>query len=159
MRKAVVGAALAALAVVLTACGGGDDQGSGATATTAVAQQAAEGTVAVASTGLGEVLVDAKGRTLYVFTKDKGDQSVCSGKCAAAWPALTVTGAATPGTGVQASLLSTSKQTNGSTQVTYGGKPLYYFAGDTAAGDTKGQGLNGVWFVVRGDGSLVQSKG
>ena len=159
MRKAVVGAALAVLAVVLTACGGGDEQGSGATATTAVAQQAAEGTVAVASTGLGEVLVDAKGRTLYVFTKDKGDQSVCSGKCAAAWPALTVTGAATAGTGVQASLLSTSKQANGSTQVTYGGKPLYYFAGDTAAGDTKGQGLNGVWFVVRGDGSLVQSKG
>jgi predicted lipoprotein with Yx(FWY)xxD motif len=159
MRKAVLGAALAALAVVLTACGGGDDQGSGSTATTAVAQQAAEGTVAVASTGLGEVLVDAKGRTLYVFTKDKGDQSVCSGKCAAAWPALTVTGAATAGTGVQASLLSTAKQANGSTQVTYGGKPLYYFAGDTAAGDTKGQGLNGVWFVVRGDGGLVQSKG
>jgi predicted lipoprotein with Yx(FWY)xxD motif len=159
MRKAVLGAAVAALAIVLTACGGGgDDQGSGATATTAAAQQA-EGTVAVASTNLGEVLVDAKGRTLYVFTKDKGDQSVCSGKCAAAWPALTVTGAATPGTGVQASLLSTSKQANGSTQVTYGGKPLYYFAGDKAPGDTKGQGLNGVWWVVRGDGSLVQTRG
>jgi predicted lipoprotein with Yx(FWY)xxD motif len=160
MRKAVLGAAVAALAIVLSACGGGgDDQGSGATATTAAAQQAAEGTVAVANTGLGEVLVDAKGRTLYVFTKDKGDQSVCSGKCAAAWPALTVTGAATPGTGVQASLLSTSKQANGSTQVTYGGKPLYYFAGDKAPGDTKGQGLNDVWWVVRGDGSLVQTKG
>jgi predicted lipoprotein with Yx(FWY)xxD motif len=160
MRKAVLGAAVAALAIVLSACGGGgDDQGSGATATTAAAQQAAEGTVAVANTGLGEVLVDVKGRTLYVFTKDKGDQSVCSGKCAVAWPALTVTGAATPGTGVQASLLSTSKQANGSTQVTYGGKPLYYFAGDKAPGDTKGQGLNGVWWVVRGDGSLVQTKG
>jgi predicted lipoprotein with Yx(FWY)xxD motif len=160
MRKAVLGAAVAALAIVLSACGGGgDDQGSGATATTAAAQQAAEGTVAVANTGLGEVLVDAKGRTLYVFTKDKGDQSVCSGKCAVAWPALTVTGAATPGTGVEASLLSTSKQANGSSQVTYGGKPLYYFAGDKAPGDTKGQGLNGVWWVVKGDGSLVQSKG
>jgi predicted lipoprotein with Yx(FWY)xxD motif len=147
MRKAVLGAAVAALAIVLAACGGGgDDQGSGATATTAVAQQATEGTVAVASTNLGEVLVDAKGRTLYVFTKDKGDQSVCSGKCAAAWPALTVTGAATPGTGVQASLLSTSKQ-------------VYYFAGDKAPGDTKGQGLNDVWWVVRGDGSLVQTRG
>jgi predicted lipoprotein with Yx(FWY)xxD motif len=160
MRKAVLGAAVAALAIVLSACGGGgDDQGSGATATTAAAQPAAEGTVAVASTGLGEVLVDAKGRTLYVFTKDKGDQSVCSGKCAVAWPALTVTGAATPGTGVEASLLSTSKQANGSSQVTYGGKPLYHFAGDMAPGDTKGQGLNGVWWVVKGDGSLVQSKG
>ena len=113
----------------------------------------------MANTALGDVLVDGKGRTLYVFTKDKGDQSVCGGKCAAAWPALTVSGAATPGTGVQASLLSTSKQANGSTQVTYGGKPLYYFAGDKAPGDTKGQGLNGVWFVVRGDGTLVQAKG
>jgi predicted lipoprotein with Yx(FWY)xxD motif len=160
MRKAVLGAAVAALAIALTACGGGgDDQGSGAAGTTAAPQQATEGTVAVANTGLGEVLVDAKGRTLYVFTKDKGDQSVCSGKCAAAWPALTVTGAATPGTGVQASLLSTAKQANGSTQVTYGGKPLYYFAGDKAPGDTKGQGLNDVWWVVRGDGSLVQTKG
>ena len=158
MRRAVVGAALAALALVLTACGGGDDQ-AGTTATTAAPQQAPDGTVAVATTGLGEVLVDAKGRTLYVFTKDKGDQSVCSGKCAAAWPALTVTGNATAGTGVQASLLSTSKQANGSTQVTYGGKPLYYFAGDAAPGDTKGQGLNDVWFVVRGDGKLVESKG
>ena len=159
MRKAALGAALAALAIVLAACGGGNDQDSGATATTAAAQQAAGGTVAVANTALGDVLVDGKGRTLYVFTKDKGDQSVCSGKCAAAWPALTVSGAATPGTGVQASLLSTSKQANGSTQVTYGGKPLYYFAGDKAPGDTKGQGLNGVWFVVRGDGTLVQAKG
>jgi predicted lipoprotein with Yx(FWY)xxD motif len=160
MRKAVLGAAVAALAIVLSACGGGgDDQGSGATATSAAAQQAAEGTVAVANTGLGGVLVDAKGRTLYVFTKDKGDQSVCSGKCAVAWPALTVTGAATPGTGVEASLLSTSKQANGSSQVTYGGKPLYHFAGDKAPGDTNGQGLNGVWWVVKGDGSLVQSKG
>jgi len=159
MRKAALGAAVAALAIVLAACGGGNDQGSGATATTAAAQQGAAGTVAVASTALGDVLVDAKGRTLYVFTKDKSDQSVCSGKCAAAWPALTVTGAATPGTGVQASLLSTAKQGNGTTQVTYGGKPLYYFAGDKAPGETKGQGLNGVWFVVRGDGTLVQTKG
>jgi predicted lipoprotein with Yx(FWY)xxD motif len=156
MRKAALGAALAALAIVLAACGGGNDQDSGATASTAAAPA---GTVAVASTALGDVLVDAKGRTLYVFTKDKGDQSVCSGKCAAAWPALTVTGAATPGTGVQASLLSTAKQGNGTTQVTYGGKPLYYFAGDKAPGETKGQGLNGVWFVVRGDGTLVQTKG
>jgi predicted lipoprotein with Yx(FWY)xxD motif len=155
MRKAALGAAVAALAIVLAACGGGKDQGTGATATTA----APAGTVAVASTALGDVLVDAKGRTLYAFTKDKGDQSVCSGKCAAAWPALTVTGAPTPGSGVQASLLSTAKQANGTTQVTYGGRPLYYFAGDKAPGETKGQGLNGVWFVLRGDGSLVQTTG
>ena len=164
MRKVVVGAALlATLTIALAACGGSDEPGSGTAATaaptTAAAQEAGGGTVAVATTGLGAILVDAKGRTLYAFTKDKGDQSVCSGKCAVAWPALTVTGAVTPGTGVEASLLSTSKQANGSSQVTYGGKPLYYFAGDKGPGDTKGQGLNGVWWVVKGDGSLVQSKG
>ena len=159
MRKAVLGAAVAALAIVLSACGGGgDDQGSGATATTAAAQQAAEGTVAVASTGLGEVLVDAKGRTLYAFTKDKGDQSVCSGKCAVAWPALTVTGAVTPGTGVEASLLSTSMQADGKSQVTYGGKPLYHFAGDAKPGDTNGQDVGNVWFALTADGELVKEK-
>ena len=157
MRKAVLAAAVAALAIVLAACGGGgDDQGSGATATTAVAQQATEGTVAVASTNLGEVLVDAKGRTLYVFTKDKGDQSVCSGECATNWPALT--GPATAGTGAKASLLSTSMQANGDTQVTYGGRPLYYFAGDAKPGDTNGQGVGEVWFVLTADGQLVKEK-
>jgi predicted lipoprotein with Yx(FWY)xxD motif len=72
--------------------------------------------------------VDADGRTLYAFTKDKGDQSACSGECAANWPALTLTGTATAGTGAQASLLSTSMQADGDSQVTFGGKPLYYGA-------------------------------
>jgi predicted lipoprotein with Yx(FWY)xxD motif len=164
MRKLLASAALlAALTVAVAACGDSSKQASGATATpaptTAAAQREAGGTVAVATTGLGAVLVDAKGRTLYAFTKDKGSQSVCTGQCAATWPALAVQAAPTAGTGVQASLLSTSRQANGATQVTYGGKPLYYFAGDAKPGDTKGQGLNSVWFVVRADGSLVRSNG
>ena len=164
MRKVVASAALlAALTVVLAACGDSNKQASGTVATPAPTTAAAQGagaTVAVATGDLGAVLVDAEGRTLYAFTKDKGSQSVCSGQCASTWPALTVSGTTpTPGTGVQASLLSTSKQANGSTQVTYGGKPLYYFAGDAKPGDTKGQGLNSVWFTVRADGSLVKSKG
>jgi predicted lipoprotein with Yx(FWY)xxD motif len=162
MRKAFASAAvLAALTVALAACGGNDDQGSGTSATaaptTAAAQETTGATVAVATSKLGDILVDADGRTLYAFTKDKGDQSVCSGQCATSWPALT--GTATAGTGAQAALLSTSKQANGSTQVTYGGKPLYYFAGDAKAGDTNGQGVGTVWFVVRGDGELVKAAG
>ena len=113
-------------------------------------------TVAVASSKLGDILVDAHGRTLYAFTKDKGDQSACSGECATNWPALT--GAATAGTGAQAALVSTAMQADGSSQVTYGGKPLYHFAGDTKAGDTNGQGVGSVWFAVTADGQLVKEE-
>src|SRR5215211_9405548 len=151
MRKALAGAALlVALALVLAACGGNDDEGSGAAApaepATTAAQATGGTTVAVASSGLGDILVDAEGRTLYAFTKDKGDQSACSGQCADNWPALT--GTATAGTGVQASLLSTAMQANGDSQVTYSGRPLYYFAGDAKPGDTNGQGVGNVWFVL-----------
>jgi predicted lipoprotein with Yx(FWY)xxD motif len=161
MRKAFAGAALlAALTVALAACGGSDAGGSGPAATeapTTTAAQAAGGTtVAVASSKLGDILVDADGRTLYAFTKDKGDQSACTGNCATNWPALT--GTATPGTGVQASLLSTSMQANGTKQVTYGGRPLYYYAGDAKPGDANGQGVGGVWFVLAANGELVKEK-
>jgi predicted lipoprotein with Yx(FWY)xxD motif len=161
MRKASARAALlAALVVALAACGGNDDEGSSTAATAAPTTAAAKGansvTVAVASSSLGDILVDADGRTLYAFTKDKGDQSACSGECAANWPALT--GTATAGTGAQAALLSTSVQANGDSQVTYGGRPLYYFAGDAKPGDTNGQGVGNVWFALTADGELVKEK-
>ena len=161
MRKAFARAALlAALAVAAAACGGNDDEPSGTAApaapTTTASQAAGSATVAVASSRLGDILVDADGRTLYVFTKDKGDQSACSGECAANWPALT--GTATAGTGAQAALLSTATQADGSSQVTYGGKPLYYFAGDAKPGDTNGQGVGSVWYAVTADGEMVKAK-
>jgi predicted lipoprotein with Yx(FWY)xxD motif len=160
MRKAFArGALLAALTVALAACGGNDDERSGTAGTaapTTAAQAANSTTVAVASSSLGDILVDADGRTLYAFTKDKGDQSACSGECAANWPALT--GTATAGSGAQASLLSTAVQASGDSQVTYGGRPLYYFAGDAKPGDTNGQGVGNVWFAVSADGELVKEK-
>ena len=160
MRKVLARAALlAALTLVVAACGDGDEpSGSAATAppATTAAQQEGAITVAVASSQLGDILVDAEGRTLYAFTRDKGDQSACSGQCAANWPALT--GTATAGTGVQASLLSTALQANGDTQVTYGGRPLYYFAGDAKPGDTNGQGVGDVWFALTADGELAKEK-
>lgn len=160
MRKASASAALlTALTLALAACGGNDDEGSGTAATaapTTAAQAANRTTVAVATSKLGNILVDADGRTLYAFTKDKGDQSACSGECATNWPALT--GPATAGTGVQTALLSTARQANGSSQVTYGGRPLYYFAGDAKPGDTNGQGVGGVWFAVTADGELVKAE-
>jgi len=164
MRKALaIAAFLAALTLAAAACGGNNNESSGTAATaapagptTTAAQKAGGTTVAVASSTLGNILVDRDGRTLYAFTKDKGDQSACSGDCATSWPALT--GPATAGTGVQASLLSTSMQANGSSQVTYGGKPLYYFAGDAKPGDTNGQDVGNVWFALTADGELVKEK-
>ena len=159
MRRPFARAALlAALTIALAACGG-DDGTSGTAApagpTTTAAQETTGATVAVASSKLGDILVDGDGRTLYAFTKDQGDQSACSGECATNWPALT--GTATAGAGAGAALLSTSTQANGSSQVTYGGRPLYYFAGDAKPGDTNGQGVGKVWFVVGGDGELVKA--
>jgi predicted lipoprotein with Yx(FWY)xxD motif len=167
MRKTLAGAALLfALALVLAACGGSDDGGSGTAAPEAPAATAAPETtaapaaggttVAVADSRLGDILVDGEGRTLYAFTKDQGDQSVCSGQCADAWPALT--GSATAGTGIQASLLSASMQADGDSQVTYGGKPLYHYAGDAKPGDVNGQGVGGVWYALSPAGELVKEK-
>jgi predicted lipoprotein with Yx(FWY)xxD motif len=161
MRKALASTALlAALTMAAAACGGNNNQSSGTAATAAPTTTAAQGasgtTVAVTSSKLGNILVDGDGRTLYAFTKDKGDQSACSGGCATNWPALTGTAAA--GTGVQASLLSTSMQANGDSQVTYGGRPLYYFAGDAKPGDTNGQGVGNLWFALTADGQLVKQK-
>jgi predicted lipoprotein with Yx(FWY)xxD motif len=161
MRKALAGAALlVALALVLAACGGNDDEGSGTAApaepATTAAQATGGTTVAVANGTLGDILVDGDGRTLYAFTKDQGDQSACSGQCADNWPALT--GTATAGTGVQASMLSASMQADGNNQVTYDGKPLYYFAGDAKPGDVNGQGVGDVWFALTADGELVKDK-
>ena len=161
MRKALASTALlATLTVAVAACGGNNNQSSGTAATAAPTTTAAQGasgtTVAVTSSKLGNILVDGDGRTLYAFTKDKGDQSACSGGCATNWPALT--GTATAGTGVQASLLSTSMQANGDSQVTYGGRPLYYFAGDAKPGDTNGQGVGNLWFALTADGQLVKQK-
>jgi predicted lipoprotein with Yx(FWY)xxD motif len=163
MRKALaIAALLAVLTLATAACGGNNNESSGTAGTaapagpTTTAAKAGGTTVAVASSTLGDILVDGDGRTLYAFTKDKGDQSACSGDCATSWPALT--GPATAGTGVQASLLSTSMQANGKSQVTYGGKPLYYFAGDAKPGDTNGQDVGNVWFALTADGELVKEK-
>ena len=103
-------------------------------------------------------LVDATGRTLYVWEADQGDQSACDGACAQAWPPLTTNVKPEAGDGVQASLLGTSKRADGSTGVTYGGHPVYYFSGDQAAGDVNGKGSDGFgakWWPVAADGAAI----
>jgi predicted lipoprotein with Yx(FWY)xxD motif len=97
---------------------------------------------------LGSFLVDAKGMTLYLFTQDTPNTSNCYNSCATYWPPLLTTGAPVAGTGLTASMLGTTSRTDGTTQVTYNGWPLYYYLGDKAAGDTKGENVQNVWFVI-----------
>jgi len=112
------------------------------------AAAAAAPTVSVVqNTKLGAMLVGPNGMTLYRFTKDSAGVSNCSGGCATVWPALTVTGTPTAGTGVTGTL-ATIKRIDGSLQVTYNGWPLYYYAADQKAGDTNGQGVVNAWYVV-----------
>ncbi len=107
--------------------------------------------VAIAKSRLGRILVDSKGITLYDFVKDKGTTSACYGACAALWPPLITKGKPVAGPGVRASLLGTTKRKDGQLEVTYGGRPLYYFVSDTRPGQTTGQGINqfgAPWWVL-----------
>ncbi|WP_254544257.1 COG4315 family predicted lipoprotein [Halomarina pelagica] len=124
----------------------GDGDGDGGTATATVRTATVD--------PYGEILTDAEGMTLYLFTKDEGGASVCYDDCATAWPPLTASGQPSAGTGVTARL-GTAERTDGSTQVTAAGHPLYYYEPDEAPGDAKGQGVGGVWFVVGPDGTRV----
>lgn len=98
---------------------------------------------------LGTILADSKGLTLYRYTKDTTPgKSACYGGCATAWPPLTTTGTATLAAGVPGKLGAITR-TDGTKQVTYNGLPLYLFAKDKDAGDAYGQGIGGIWFVVK----------
>ncbi len=115
-------------------------------------------TVGVTTTSLGDTLVDAQGRTLYLFQKDSGTKSACTGACATAWPPLTAAGTPTVGSGASASLVATAMRSDGKTQVVYNGHPVYRFSGDQKAGDTAGQGLvayGGSWFAVSPAGDQI----
>jgi predicted lipoprotein with Yx(FWY)xxD motif len=115
--------------------------------------------VKTASGSLGTMLADAKGRTLYLWEADKGDKSACDGPCADAWPPLTTDGKPAAGDGVKADLLGTSKRADGTLGVTYAGHPLYYFTGDTAAGQANGQDSDAFgadWYVVSPAGSAIE---
>jgi predicted lipoprotein with Yx(FWY)xxD motif len=115
-------------------------------------------TVDVANSGLGTILVDSQGRTLYLFQADSGTASACSGACAVAWPPLRVTGTPTVGSGANASLVGTTARSDGNPQVTYNGHPVYLFIGDQKAGDTTGQGktaFGGGWFALSPAGNQI----
>jgi predicted lipoprotein with Yx(FWY)xxD motif len=119
-------------------------------------------TVASANSGLGRILVDGRGHTLYLFEKDKRGKSACSGQCAGYWPPLITSGKPRAGAGVRASLLGTTKRSDGRLQVTYNHHPLYTFVKDTKKGQTNGEGLDffgAEWYALSSAGSKVEKPG
>lgn len=121
-----------------------------------VGMQAADVLIKVASDPvLGDILVDNKGMTLYMFTKDEANKSNCAGGCLQAWPPLLAVENPTVGDGLNASLLGSADLPDGTKIVTYNKMPLYYWAKDMAPGETTGQNVNDVWFVVSPDGKPV----
>jgi predicted lipoprotein with Yx(FWY)xxD motif len=149
--------ALAALPLAVLAfagCGGGGSNGSQLPKTAS----GKPATLGVSSTGLGKILVNSKGLTLYLFRQDKGTTSACTAACAVNWPPLRTQGKPTAGSGANASLLGTSMRSDGKPQVTYHGHPVYSFTGDTKAGNTNGQGVNafgGRWYVISSTGNEI----
>lgn len=159
MRKGTTAALVLGLGGVLAACGGGGSSVSSPAkskaATSPTTAKATSGTVNVADSKLGKILVAANGKTLYAFMPDTATMSNCTGGCAGLWPPLTAMGQPTGGTGVDMAMLTMISGPSGM-QVVYGGHPLYTFAQDTAAGDLKGQGFAGnIWHVVSPTGQII----
>jgi predicted lipoprotein with Yx(FWY)xxD motif len=165
LAKVAAPTAVALSAIAIAACGSGSSSKHTSTGTSAPAPSSAQsstsassGTVDLAKSSLGPILIDSQGRTLYLWQADTGTKSTCTGACASAWPPLVTTSKPTAGSGVTSSLLGTTKRTNGTEQVTYSGHPLYRFAGDTASHKTNGQGSNGFgapWYVLSPRGNPV----
>ncbi len=156
-------AALAlASALVLAACGGSNTSSTTTTSSTASTPSSPRPASVVGTTtsSLGTFLVDAKGRALYLWDADHGSKSTCNGACATDWPPLTTTGAPKASGKAKASLLGTTNRSDGSREVTYAGHPLYYYVGDTAPGQTTGEGSDGFgspWWVVTPAGKAIEA--
>ena len=142
---------------LLAACGGSSPSAAASPSPGPTGEK-----IAVATNGkLGQILVDESGMTLYLFVADTGTASTCYTQCATIWPPVLTTGAPQAGSGAQASLLGTTTRTDGKVEVTYAGHPLYYFVQDKAAGDAKGQAINGfggLWWVLSPSGAAITLK-
>jgi predicted lipoprotein with Yx(FWY)xxD motif len=173
-RTTHAGALLALVAMLAIAgCGSSDDSGSGGAyggkggagseAATAEAPPGAESGAAVLTVatapGVGAVLVDSDGFTVYDFHKDKGTTSSCYGACAGVWPAVTTEGAPQVGEGASASKLGTTKRKDGTVQVTYAGHPLYTYSADKKPGEANGQDIDSFgaeWYALQGSGEEAE---
>jgi predicted lipoprotein with Yx(FWY)xxD motif len=159
MKRLIPIAVVAAVATLVIALTSGGTAKTHKTAQTG-APTAASSAIGIHSTPLGKILVDAKGRTLYLFEADKANISNCSGACLSIWPALTTHGKPKADAGALAAKIGTIATSGGKQQVTYNNHPLYYYAGDQKAGDTTGQGLKqfgAAWYVLAATGNKVDN--
>jgi predicted lipoprotein with Yx(FWY)xxD motif len=161
-RLAAIPGSLAAIVLLGAACGASTQSQAGTSPAPVAASPspaAAAATIAVANDSkLGQILVDGSGRTVYLFVADTGTTSTCYTSCAQIWPPVLTTGAPQAGAGTTASLLGTTARTDGTTEVTFAGHPLYYFASDKKPGDTTGQAVNSfgaLWYVLSPAGMQI----
>ena len=142
------------IAIVLTAAVAGLSRAAAATQSST--------TVSSATSKLGRILADSRGRTLYLFENDKRGHSSCAGACATYWPPLLTRGKPTAARAAKQALLGTTRRADGTTQVTYAGHPLYRFVQDTKPGQTTGQDLHDFgagWYVLAPAGTKIESDG
>lgn len=174
------GFAILALTAALTGCGSSTGTTPAASSPAAAGSSSSAGTSSASPSGssaspsqassavdlkagsstAGSIVVDAKGMSLYFFTKDTKDSgtSACTGSCLVSWPPLTTTSAAPTAEGVTGKL-GTINTPDGKKQVTLNGMPLYYFAKDAKPGDTLGQGVGGVWYLSDPSGAMIKAAG
>ena len=165
-RRSWAVAGLATIAIAAAGCGDSSDGGRNAaypapasTPASSSADSSRPASVDLASSKLGKILVDGQGRTLYLFEADTGMASTCDDACASVWPPLVTTGQPIAGPGVAAAKLGTSKRSDGTSAVTYNGHPLYRFAGDSAPGQTTGQGsdeFGAEWYGLSAGGEAIE---
>lgn len=170
MRRSPLLTAIVALTLLAGACGDDEDDTTTAaqdSATTSSApseddapEDAPSGapTVTLGRTDLGEILTDGEGRTLYLFTRDSPGESACTDACLDTWPPLEATDELVAGDGLDQAQLGEITRDDGTRQVTYASMPLYYYAADAEPGETNGQGVGDVWFVVSADGTALSSE-
>ncbi|MFG1910484.1 hypothetical protein [Kribbella sp. NPDC048928] len=145
----------------LTACGGSDSGGTDSGAPAAPSSPAGQPAVKLATadvSGLGKVVVDGNGRTVYVFDKDTAGKSNCAGDCLAKWPPVAAGDGAPQLEGIDASLVSTVTRSDGTKQLAINGLPLYLFASDSQAGQATGQAVGGIWWAVGADGKKITTQ-
>ena len=148
--------------LALVAASGATGASTAAPAGRETAAPHAASTLTVRNSRYGRILFDGGGRVLYAFTRDgRGSGSRCNGGCAKAWPAFVATGRPVAGTGARQSLVGSTQRGDGRRQVTYDGRPLYYYVGDKAPGQILCQNVDefgGTWLVVRPNGQLVRKR-
>lgn len=145
--------------LLLSACGSGGGSSYGGGGSSSGQTPTSTGSVSVGTTDVGRVLVDPSRMTLYAFAADSKGHSACAGSCAVYWPPVPGADAPTTSTGSVSAEFGTIKRSDGSSQLTVNGYPMYTYAGDSSPGQANGQGKNlsgGLWWVVSPDGSWVK---